>query len=146
MIASHARISPLSTPLLGDQTYGVELVLDLFGCDPAMLSSADRLAQWAQQLCQLIDMKAYGDPFTARFGLAEDKTAGYSLVQLIETSSITVHVAESWRAAMVNVFSCKTFDPEAATIFTVDFFKGVCVRRTLLRRGIKPGRLLVKVG
>ncbi len=120
---------------ISESTFGMELVLDLVDCDPDTIRSGEKIAQYAHQLCDVIAMKAYGEPFVERFGLAEPKTAGYSLVQLIETSSITAHFSEEWNKAYINIFSCKLFDTERATSFTKAFFNAKSVvQQTLTRR------------
>jgi len=119
---------------LDEQTFGMELVLDLEGCDPAAIRSRDKLAEYARELCRVIDMKAYGEPLLVRFGLAEAKTAGYSLVQLIETSSITGHFSEAWNKAYLNIFSCREFDAEQAAAFTMKFFGAKDANQRVLTR------------
>lgn len=103
--------------------YGWELIMDLKDCDVSVMSSREKLYEFIVKICDLIEMKRYGEPLIERFGLAEDFTAGYSLVQLIETSSITGHFSDFWRSCYINIFSCKTFDAEKAVQFTKEFFK-----------------------
>lgn len=114
--------------------FGMELVLDLYGCDPEPLRTSTELTRYVLELCHLIDMKPYGEPFLARFGLNAPKAAGYSVVQLIETSSITGHFSELWNAAYINIFSCKDFDAAAATEFTRQFFRAGSVNQRILVR------------
>jgi S-adenosylmethionine decarboxylase len=114
--------------------YGWELVLDLGGCDLDVITSAERLEVFATELCRLIGMRAYGPPMVERFGLASAKTAGYTLVQLIETSSIVAHFSDAWRTAYVNVFSCRPFDTEIAAGFVAGFFGAEQVRQRVLER------------
>ena len=42
------------------------------------------------------------------------QAAGYSLVQLIETSAITGHFCDASGDAYLDIFSCKDFDPATA--------------------------------
>ena len=115
--------------------YGYELVLDLYDCNPNTISSKKKLQQYVDKLCKVIDMKKYGKTFLPYFGLNEPQTKGYSLVQLIETSSITGHFSELWCAAHLNIFSCKTFDKKLAENFSRKFFGAKkVVSRWLIRR------------
>lgn len=117
------------------QVFGFELVMDLKECDLEVMSSKKKLQEYVDRLCEVIDMKKYGKTFIPYFGLNEAHTKGYSLVQLIETSSITGHFSEFWRTAYINVFTCKTFDKDAALKFTRDFFKAKKVTaRYLIRK------------
>jgi S-adenosylmethionine/arginine decarboxylase-like enzyme len=61
-------------------------------------------------------------------------TSGYSLVQLIETSSIVAHFSEGTNKVYLNVFSCKEFDPADAAAFCRKFFKAKGNRRRFLIR------------
>lgn len=108
--------------MASDRIFGIELVMNLHDCDPKIIRSKDKIKEYAQQLCKQIEMVPYGEPWAERFGLGDNITAGYSLVQLIETSSITGHFSELWDTAYINVFSCKEFDVEEALNFSKDFF------------------------
>ena len=105
------------------RNFGAELILDLHGCDPKLIRSKAKLATFARQLCRRIKMKRYGEPILAHFGHKDPMTNGYSLVQLIETSSIVAHFSEGTNKVYLNVFSCKEFDPADAAEFCRKFFK-----------------------
>ncbi|MET7394230.1 S-adenosylmethionine decarboxylase [Dactylosporangium sp. NPDC005572] len=70
-----------------------------------------------------------------RFALDNPAAAGYSLVQLITTSSITAHFAEHTGRAFINVFSCKPFDAVVATDFIVRYFRARRCTQQVLHRG-----------
>lgn len=118
-------------PILDSNTFGMEVVLDLYDCNLETIRSKEKLQEYTRELCQVIGMTPYGAPFAERFGLNEAKTAGYSIVQLIETSSITGHFSEEWNSAYINIFSCKEFDPKQAAEFSKDFFEADRVESTL---------------
>lgn len=114
--------------------FGYELVLDLSGCDLAVMSSKTKLTEYVDKLCKLIKMKKYGKVQLPYFGLEKPHTKGYSMLQFIETSSITGHFSEYWRKSYINIFSCKTYDHKLATQFTKNFFKAKKVKARLLVR------------
>ena len=103
--------------------FGYELIMDLGGCDIKIIGSKKKLKQYTDKLCKLIKMKKYGKTLLPYFGEKEEFTKGYSLVQLIETSSITGHFSEFWRTAYINIFSCKKYNHALAKQFTRKFFK-----------------------
>jgi S-adenosylmethionine/arginine decarboxylase-like enzyme len=115
--------------------FGYELILDLKDCDLKTISSTKKLGEYAKNLCKLIKMKPYGKPVIKYFGENKKFTKGYTLVQLIETSSITGHFSEHWRAAYINIFSCKKFDASLAEEFTAGFFMAGDWRSRFLERG-----------
>lgn len=114
--------------------FGYELVLDLKGCDIKIISSKKKLQQYVDRLCKLIDMKQYGKTLLPYFGTNQDFTKGYSLVQLIETSSITGHFSDHWGTAYINIFSCKAYNKEIAKEFTKKFFKAKTLKNRFLIR------------
>ena len=114
--------------------FGKELILDLFDCDLEIISSKEKIREYSDTLCGLIEMTKYGEPIIPRFGLNADFTAGYSLTQLIETSLISAHFSEFWKSCYVNIFSCKDYDEKKAEEFTKKFFKAKRVKSRVLIR------------
>lgn len=101
--------------------WGQTLSLDLRECDKKILTSKKKLTEFPVLLCQKIKMKPYGKPRVERF--AEGVLEGYSMMQFIETSSITAHLDEVDSRAFIDIFSCKTFDHFKAKKFCQEFFK-----------------------
>lgn len=114
--------------------FGYELIMDLYECDQSIISSKEKLQEYTDELCELIKMKKYGKTLLPYFGEKEAFTKGYSLVQLIETSSITGHFSEFWKTAYINIFSCKKYNQVLAKKFTKQFFKAKTIKATLLKR------------
>ena len=102
--------------------FGWELIMDLYECDRELISSEESIKKFARELCVVIGMKPYGEPMTPFFGENLDHTKGYSLLQFIETSSITGHFSEKTASAYINIFSCKEYDVDIAENFTKKFF------------------------
>jgi len=115
-------------------TFGMELILNLYDCDLKAISSKKKIQEYVNKLCRLIKMKKYGRTWIPYFGHKRPHTKGYSLVQLIETSSITGHFSEYKRSAYLNIFSCKSYDHKKAASFSTRFFKAGKVKATLLTR------------
>ena len=114
--------------------YGYELVMDLEGCAEEVLTSRRKLKEYVAKLCKLIKMKPYGKTLIPHFGTKVAFTKGYSLVQLIETSSITGHFSDLWGKAYINIFSCRKFNRTAAKKFTRRFFRAKSVKNRFLIR------------
>jgi len=66
-------------------------------------------------------MVAYGQPQVQHFG--SGNKAGYTLVQLIETSNITAHFVEETNDMYLDVFSCKPFEPQTVEEVVDRFFQ-----------------------
>jgi S-adenosylmethionine decarboxylase len=119
---------------MGKKIFGYELVMDLYECDIDVITSKKKIKEYVDTLCRLIKMKQYGKPLIPYFGEKEKYTEGFSLVQLIETSSITGHFSDYWKTAYINIFSCKAYDKEKARKFTREFFKAKRVKTKFLTR------------
>ena len=115
--------------------FGWELIMDLYECDLESISDEATIQRYAVEICKVIDMKPYGEPMTPYFGEKQEHTKGYSLLQFIETSSITGHFSENSGSAYINIFSCKEYDYEKAEQFTKDFFGAKSITsRYIIRR------------
>jgi S-adenosylmethionine/arginine decarboxylase-like enzyme len=101
--------------------WGLCTCIDLKGCDPAAIRDAERIRQYVIEVCDLIRMKRFGEPQVVHFG-PNDRVAGYSMTQLIETSLISGHFANEANAAYIDIFSCKEYEPGVAAEFTRRFF------------------------
>lgn len=114
--------------------FGYELVMDLYDCDKTVISSKKKLQEYVDELCKLIKMVKYGKTLLPYFGEKCAFTKGHSLVQLIETSSITGHFSELWNTAYINIFSCKEYDQQLAKQFTRQFFSAKRMKSKFLTR------------
>jgi len=104
--------------------FGHELILSLYDCDLEIISSGKAIKKFVVELCDnVIHMKRYGKALIPHFGHENPLTSGYSLVQLIETSSVTAHFSEYKRSVYLNIFSCAWFDAEKTTEYCKKFFK-----------------------
>ena len=125
--------------------FGIETIIDLHNCNAVAISSESKLREYLVKIVQLLEMIPYGEPFVERFGLNAEHTAGYSIVQLIETSSITGHFSESFGSSHINIFSCTSYDAEAAYEFTKEFFGAGSGTRQMVKRYGAAERMPVEV-
>lgn len=103
--------------------YGMELVVNLYDCDLKKISSKSAIQKFVITLCdEVIHMKRYGKTLIPNFGHDNPTTSGYSVVQLIETSSITGHFSDSQRSCYLNIFSCAPYDPQRTAQFCKKYF------------------------
>ena len=116
-------ITPLIQEAIGKNVWGVAASIDIYECDPALIRSAEHIRQFVRELCELIEMKRFGETQIVHFG-EDARVAGFSMVQLIETSLISAHFANQTNATYLDVFSCKPYDPEVVRKFACEFFGG----------------------
>lgn len=93
-------------------TWGYHLIANFKGCKLSKIVDAANIAAFTKQLVHDIDMVAYGKPQIVNFGTGNK--AGYTLIQLIETSNIAAHFCNENGDVYLDVFSCKSFDPKIA--------------------------------
>jgi S-adenosylmethionine/arginine decarboxylase-like enzyme len=105
-----------------EKPWGLATSVDLGGCNPALIRSAEKIRAFVDALCTLIDMKKYGPTVVVDFG-NDPRVSGYSMTQLIETSLISGHFANQSNAAYIDIFSCKVYPPYTAAIFAKEFFE-----------------------
>lgn len=106
-----------------EKVWGLASSFDIYHCNPETIRDADKIKQFVIELCDLIDMKRFQDTMVVNFG-EDERVAGFSMVQLIETSLISAHFANLTNTTYLDVFSCKPYDPEIVADFAKKFFGG----------------------
>ncbi len=81
-------------------------------------------------------MRAYGEPVIEHFAPDSFDAAGFTLLQLIETSNICAHFAENLGQVYIDIFSCRTFDNDVAETLCARYFEPTSVQRFALDRGV----------
>ena len=115
--------------------WGQHLVLDFNGCPKELLADKENILNWSKELVQAIDMVAYGEPVVEHFATHSHEAAGYTLLQMIETSNIAAHFAENIGQVYIDVFSCKAFNVEVALGICKNYFKPTQANMHNLQRG-----------
>ena len=103
--------------------WGMASAIDIYSCDPEKIRDAETIRRFVVELCDLIEMRRFGETQVVHFG-EDERVAGYSMVQLIETSLISGHFANLTNAVYLDVFSCKPYDPETVRDFAEHYFGG----------------------
>ncbi len=103
------------------QWWGRSASLDLHGCDEKLLKDPQVIERFVKQLTKLLKMHRVGPTEIKRFG--HKKLRGYSMMQFIETSTITAHFDEVGKRAFIDVFSCRKYNPTPVAAFSQKFFK-----------------------
>jgi S-adenosylmethionine/arginine decarboxylase-like enzyme len=105
------------------KVWGIASSIDIYNCNPQKIRDADFIRRFVVELCDLIEMKRFGETQVVHFG-EDERVAGYSMLQLIETSLISGHFANQTNAVYLDVFSCKAYDPEVVRHFAQTSFDG----------------------
>ena len=108
---------------IASRAWGIASAIDIYECEPHKIRSAETIRSFVAELCDLIEMKRFGETQVVHFG-EDERVAGYSMVQLIETSLISAHFANLTNAVYLDVFSCKPYEPEVVRRFAQRYFEG----------------------
>ena len=114
--------------------WGYHLILDCKNGNVEKVRSRDNIKKFVLELVPEIKMIAYGEPTIEHFATHLPESSGYSLVQLIETSSITGHFVDINGDCYIDIFSCKKFDIAIAESIVQKYFKPTQIRTTYLTR------------
>ena len=113
--------------------WGLACSFDIYDCNPATIRDAEEIKRFVRELCELIEMKRFGECVVVDFG-EDERVAGFSMTQLIETSLISAHFANASNTTYLDVFSCKPYDPAVVEEFATKFFEGSrCLTHVNLR-------------
>jgi S-adenosylmethionine/arginine decarboxylase-like enzyme len=113
--------------------WGIASSFDIYNCNPDTIRDAEKIKQFVVELCDLIEMRRFGETVVVNFG-EDERVAGYSMTQLIETSLISAHFANLTNTVYLDVFSCKPYDPAIVEDFALKFFGGSrCITNVNLR-------------
>ena len=113
--------------------WGLSTSVDLYKCNPEIIRDTKAIKIYVDELCELIEMKQFGETKIVNFG-DDEKVAGFSMVQLIETSLISGHFANHSNSAYIDIFSCKYYEPSVVVEFTKKFFEAKDVKMHYILR------------
>jgi S-adenosylmethionine/arginine decarboxylase-like enzyme len=117
--------------------WGYHLTLDVKECAAGTYDNKEHLEKWIKALVKKIDMVAYGEPQIIHFGHGEKHLAGWTVLQLIETSNITAHYCDEYGDVFIDVFSCKEFNPQDVVDNIIEFFQPQDIQNPrFFKRGI----------
>jgi S-adenosylmethionine decarboxylase len=111
--------------------WGTLAAIDLHGCARERLADPDSIRRFVPALIDAIAMRAHGPLALERFG--DGELEGWSAMQFIETSSITIHADEVSGRCFIDVFSCRSFDADRAADLALEHFGGTLTLRVLAR-------------
>ncbi len=117
------KTSRIVSEAVNKSAWGIAASIDIYNCNPETIRNADKIRQFVSELCDLIQMKRFGETVVVNFG-EDERVAGFSMTQLIETSLISAHFANMTNATYLDVFSCKPYEPRVVKDFAMKFFGG----------------------
>jgi S-adenosylmethionine/arginine decarboxylase-like enzyme len=101
--------------------WGRSASIDLHGCNQELITSPKAIERFVKELAAHLGMKRVGPTEIKRFG--HGQLRGYSVMQFIETSTITAHFDEKGQRAFIDVFSCRQYSPKPIARFCRRYFQ-----------------------
>jgi len=118
--------------------WGKHLMLDAKNCDRYKAQDSLYIKNFTKDLVKRIDMVPYGEPQLVHFADGTDK-AGWTVIQLIETSNIMGHFLDNTGDLYLDVFSCKEYDESVVTDILKEYFRPELIHTTTIYRDAKLG-------
>jgi S-adenosylmethionine/arginine decarboxylase-like enzyme len=103
--------------------WGWSSAFDFKNADKKLISDTNFVKEFIIDLCKEIKMKPYGEPWIEKFASHDFRLFGITVLQAIETSDITCHLAENIGEIYLDIFSCAEYDPQVVLNFTEKYFK-----------------------
>lgn len=101
--------------------WGKHLIIDAKGCQLDRARDPEYIKHFTKELVRLIEMVPYGEPQLVHFADGTEK-AGWTAIQLIETSNIMAHFLDHNGDLYLDVFSCKDYKEQVVTDHLNQFF------------------------
>lgn len=120
--------------------WGFHLIIDVGGCNVAKMNSKENIKQCITELVEKTNMKALGEPIFKYFEptdeIIENKIDGYTVVQIISTSSIVMHFVNSENTIFIDFFSCKNFNEYEIENIILKYFDAKVSKKRFIHRDI----------
>ncbi|MFH0974533.1 MAG: S-adenosylmethionine decarboxylase [Spirochaetota bacterium] len=105
------------------KAWGLYTSVDIHDCHPEYIRDKEMIRQYVLQLSEILRMKCFGTTQFTSVG-SEIKCEGCLMTQFVDSSLVSGHFAYKSNTAYIDIFSCKYYDPEVISHFTLSFFKG----------------------
>ena len=120
------------------RSWGYHYIANIGGCDVDCMRSKEHIKEFLSTLLDATDMKAVGAPIFKYIAPSKEtidkEIDGYSVVQIIMTSSITMHLVESTQMIFFDFFSCKKFSKAKVRQLLRSYFKNTRIEESYLTR------------
>ena len=90
--------------------WGYHLMIDCSACDREKVKDLNNIKKFINATVRVCKMKKLGDLKVENLQSGDKKLFGYSVVQIIHTSSITCHLMDLSGDVYIDIFSCKEFN------------------------------------
>ena len=114
--------------------WGYQTLCDCSHANLGKMQDRDNIYRFSKTLVDRIAMEPIGEPIILPTAMHLPDKAGYSLIQLIQTSNIVAHFVDSNRSIYIDCFSCKPFDVGVVEDTIREFFDVDKIRVNFITR------------
>ena len=120
-----------------NRPFGKELIIDVGDCRRD-IRSKEYLQKFVDELVQKLGMKKKGETHFVYFEdndyNRERDIVGYTIIQVISLSNITIHINEISRTLYINIFTCGELDEMRAVLLVSDYFLPSKMKKQIITR------------
>ena len=117
--------------------FGKELIIDAGGCNGNMRCKI-HLQKFVDELVEKLGMKKKGETIFEYFEdndyNRERDIVGFTIIQVISLSNITIHINEISRTLYINMFTCGELDEMKAVLLVSDYFLPSKMKKQIITR------------
>lgn len=119
----------------------LHVMIDLYGCSPALLSNEALLRQVLDQYPDRIGMEKVSPVYLKHIKTSSPLDDGMSGFVIIATSHVSLHAWPCYGMVNIDVFSCEEFSPEEVVRFAGHMFQARDVELNVVERARRSPRL-----
>ena len=120
-----------------NRPFGKELIIDAGDCR-GDIRSKEHLQNFVDELVEKLGMKKKGETHFVYFEdndyNRERDIVGYTIIQVISLSNITIHINEISRTLYINIFTCGELDEMRAVLLVSDYFLPSKMKKQIITR------------
>lgn len=116
------------------KSFGYHLILDCKKCNKSKIKNLDNIRNFIYELLKLTKMKKWGELVVQDLQSGPKHLHGYSVIQLIHTSSIVCHFCNESGDIYVDFFSCKSFDNDTVINCVNKYFNPKKIKSQFIER------------
>jgi S-adenosylmethionine/arginine decarboxylase-like enzyme len=118
------------------EAWGYQLSLDCGGINNKKMKDENEIRQFVADILRRIDMEAWGDIHIMKLAADCPKhLSGFSCIQLLHTSSMTIHYCDRIGQLYFDLFSCKQFDSGVIIEEIKKYYEPKSLRMNFFTRG-----------
>jgi S-adenosylmethionine/arginine decarboxylase-like enzyme len=118
--------------------FGRHLIIDANECDKNNIRDVDTIRHFIDDLCNIGNMTRKGNLIIETFDETEfnieNDLVGYSIVQIISLSNITLHINFISQTVYFDFFTCGKVDEDRIIELFNNYFKPKTIKKIILER------------